>query len=164
MGDSARFVNEDPNRGFVIRSRKFRMHQFKPVVDCGLLRDRLDSFKDRTCPHVTLRKAFPPKRKSGREPTGRDRRASSKPRIIRKRFFRSKQGFRTRMSFYADDCRGVPPWAPLRLSIALWQKYSIARRGSHGGAPPQCLRPFLKANICHEFSSLGKLFHPDLNL
>src|SRR5882724_2633972 len=79
VGNPTRFVNENPNNGFIVRSRDFRVHQFESVVNCCLFCYYLQSFKDRTCAHVTLRKALPPKRKSGREPTGRDRRASSKP-------------------------------------------------------------------------------------
>jgi len=47
--------------------------------------------KDRTCAACTLRKALPPKRKSGREPTGRGPRASSSRELYRKGFCEAEQ-------------------------------------------------------------------------
>src|SRR6185295_2780758 len=74
-------VNKDADDWLVFRSSDFGVHQLQPMVDCYSLSNLLHPLFNRTRAHVPSDASEnpSPKRKSGREPTGRYRRASSKP-------------------------------------------------------------------------------------
>jgi hypothetical protein len=64
-------VNKDADNRFVLRPGDFRVYEFQAVVDCNTFSDCVYAILDGTRPHELLPKKHSPKRKSGREPTGR---------------------------------------------------------------------------------------------
>src|SRR5258705_1643787 len=89
VGNTLRLINENPNNRFVRGTSNLRVHQLEAVVDCHPFSDFLNPSCNRSVCHSLPSSGLPPKRKSGREPTGQDPVPSSKLGIIRKRQRRS---------------------------------------------------------------------------
>jgi hypothetical protein len=75
VGYTVWLVNKDSHNGFVIGPCHFGVYQLDSMIDCHLLGDYLKTLLNRPHSHCQPPKNLSPKIKSGREPTGRDRRA-----------------------------------------------------------------------------------------
>src|SRR5215213_1200975 len=92
VGHTLRLINKNANDRLVIRAGHFGVHKLETVVDCDSFSQLLNPCCNRfichgfppssPCPLAGV--GMPPKRKSGREPTGRASVPSSKLWIIRK--------------------------------------------------------------------------------
>jgi hypothetical protein len=96
VSHTLRLINVDTQDGLAFRPCDLRVNKFEAVVNADALRNLLYPLRYRfpaqsPGPLPSFKNALAPKRKSGREPTGRNRRALSKRRIIRKQGRRSKQ-------------------------------------------------------------------------